>query len=51
MKRNDISDYLIHFTKGSSWQEAYEILKLIVDQQMLIGSNNLIKGSHTCVCF
>jgi hypothetical protein len=51
MPRDDISDHLIHFTKGASWSEAFENLCSIVAEGHLRGSCTLIKGKYSCVCF
>lgn len=51
MSRRDISDSLIHFTKGQSLREAFARLRKIVVDEALIGSKRRIKGAHECVCF
>ncbi len=51
MPRPDISDKLIHFTKGDSVEEAFQNLQNIVAQRCLRGSSNFIRGGYTCVCF
>jgi hypothetical protein len=51
MSRNDISDFLIHFTRGDSLKDAFQRLQKIVDERQLLGSCRLIKGGYTCVCF
>jgi hypothetical protein len=51
MTRDDISKYLIHWTKGDSYEEAFEILRSIVFEMRIIGSGKYIKGSYYCVCF
>lgn len=51
MSRNDISDYLIHFTKGTSWSEAFENLCSIAAEGRLRGNVTFIKGEYRCVCF
>lgn len=50
-KRSDISNYLVHFTKGNSEYEAFENLRSIIKSYSLIGNNGMIKGGHKCVCF
>lgn len=51
MSRPDLSPNLVHFTKGESFEEAFQKLRLIIKDQYLFGSTNLIKGQHPCVCF
>lgn len=51
MPRADLSDHLVHFTSGASWDEAFGSLCQIVEQGRLIGSSRLIRGGHRCVCF
>jgi hypothetical protein len=51
MPRNDISDYLIHFTKGTSQNEAFENLCSIATERCLRGNVNHIKGEYRCICF
>ena len=51
MGRTDISKYLIHFTKGANLESAFEILKKIIDDKRLLGSNTWIRGGYNCVCF
>jgi hypothetical protein len=49
--RIDISSYLIHFTKGIDFDDAFANLLSIIDNRTIFGSNNLIKGGYNCVCF
>jgi len=49
--REDMSDFLIHFTKGESKETAYQNLKSIIEQQRVNGSNSLIRDGSECVCF
>lgn len=49
--RTDISDNLVHFTKGGSLPEAYQNFKLIIEQLRIFGSSRKIKGGTQCVCF
>lgn len=51
MSRIDISEYLIHFTKSNSEEEAFENLLQIISEKCLRGSSNMIKGGYSCVCF
>ncbi|MFC1963722.1 hypothetical protein ACFLVL_03775 [Chloroflexota bacterium] len=50
MIRDDLSDKLIHFTKGSD-EEAADIFLKIINESRLLGGRGYIKGSHCCVCF
>ncbi|WP_075989675.1 hypothetical protein [Vibrio fluvialis] len=49
--RDDISEMLVHFTKGKDWDEAYKNLVSIISQFEVYGSNNKIKDGSRCVCF
>ncbi len=49
--RPDITNKLIHFTSGNSFDEAFDRLQRIVDDCCLIGSGEKIRGSYRCVCF
>lgn len=49
--RNDISNYLVHFTKGTDYDDAFDRLMSILLDMKLIGNNGMIKGGHNCVCF
>ena len=49
--REDIADSLIHFTKANSELDAYSVLRKILREQLLIGSNNKIRSGDNCVCF
>lgn len=51
MARTDISNFLIHFTKGESLEDAFQNLSKIVREQTLIGSGTFIKGNIPCICF
>jgi len=48
--RRDISDKLIHFTKGEN-EEAFQHLRNIVEERHIIGTSEKIKGGYKCVCF
>lgn len=51
-KRPDISDKLIHFTKGNSEEDAFNNLKSIIYSGELKGNEGqYIRGKHSCVCF
>jgi hypothetical protein len=49
--RADVSDKLIHFTKGSSWPEAFDTLRKITNDRRLIAGTYMIRGGYPCVCF
>jgi len=51
MSRTDISNFLIHFTKSESQEEAFRRLQKIVLERTLIGTGTLIKGGYPCICF
>ena len=48
MSRIDISNYLVHFTKG---QSAFDNFRSIINQKTLIGGTGFIKGKQECICF
>ncbi len=50
MPRSDLSQNLIHFTKGNSDEEAFQDLCSIIRDRRIVGSTNKIKGQHQCVC-
>ncbi|MBI2335780.1 MAG: hypothetical protein HYU97_03345 [Deltaproteobacteria bacterium] len=53
--RRDLSHYLFHWTRRTQQKPASDILMEILEQKILKGSNNYIRGScgesHKCVCF
>ncbi|BCD92212.1 hypothetical protein fh0823_23510 [Francisella halioticida] len=51
MKRSDLSDKLIHFTKGESKEISFQNLLEILDNGVLLGSCENIKGKWDCICF
>jgi hypothetical protein len=51
MIRDDLSDRLVHLTKGSSESEAAERFLSIVRQATLLGGTGLIRDARPCVCF
>jgi hypothetical protein len=51
MIRGDLSNRLIHLTKGSDLQEAESNFKKIFDDGKLLGGTGHIRGNYTCVCF
>ena len=49
--RADISDHLIHWTKGEcEWDAFYTLFKIIQDGEIK-SSSNMIKGSFNVICF
>jgi len=53
-KRIDLSNYLIHFTKGADEtgdQGAYNNLKSIIRDESIYANNGDIRGGYNCVCF
>lgn len=51
MSRQDISPYLVHFTSGASYEEAFvRLCKILTDRKLIAGSQ-YIKGKYCCVCF
>jgi hypothetical protein len=51
MKRDDISENLVHFIKGEGFDDAFETLRKIVKEKRLLGGTGYIKGGYRCVCF
>ena len=57
MLRDDVSDRLIHLTRGESPDpkkslgEAFDRFVSIVQAKKLVGGSGYIKGSYRCVCF
>jgi hypothetical protein len=49
--RPDISDKLVHFTSGETYDEAFSRIKSIISTGYLIAGNSKIKGGYKCVCF
>jgi hypothetical protein len=47
----DFAKHVIHFTKGHDHEDAYQTLKLILQQRRLLGSTRLVRGAIPCVCF
>ena len=50
MIRDDLSDRLIHLTKGKTEDAASTLLKIITEGKLL-GGSGMIKGEFCCVCF
>jgi hypothetical protein len=51
MIRGDLSNRLIHLTKGNTLAEASPNFLQIINEGKLIGSTGHIRGGYTCVCF
>ena len=51
MSRVDISPFLIHFTSGENYEDAFKRLQKIIDERRLIAGTRYIKGNYACVCF
>lgn len=49
--RKDISDKLVHFTKGDNNEEAFQRLLRIMKERRIVGTREKIKGEYKCVCF
>lgn len=49
--REDISDKLVHFTKGETFEAAFANLYKIISEGRLIGGDGFVKGGYKCVCF
>ena len=50
MIRDDLSNRLIHLTKGTL-EDAEETFNQIIQQRSLLGSSNDIRGGHNVICF
>ena len=50
-RRADVSDNLIHFTKGSSAVDAFGRLRQIMSERRLLAGDYMIRGGYRCVCF
>jgi hypothetical protein len=44
MKRPDITDDLIHFIRGDTLQEAFKVLKKILDERRLVGGTSALSS-------
>lgn len=49
MIRDDLSDRLVHLTKGATEQETAERFLNIVREKALLGGTGLIRGGYKCV--
>jgi len=50
-QRDDISDKLIHFTRGETYHDAFAKLRAILNSRRLLAGNGMIRGGYSCVCF
>lgn len=50
MYRDDLSDKLIHLTKGT-WSQAADMFRKILDQKKLLGGTGGIQDEIKCICF
>lgn len=46
MPRSDISEYLVHFTRDETEEDAFLRLEKILNEGLLYGSNRLIRGGY-----
>lgn len=51
MNRDDLSNSLIHLTKGETINEALTIFRKIISEKRLLGGTGDIRGRYKCVCF
>lgn len=51
MNRDDLSDSLIHLTKGETFDEAVATFRKIISERRLLGGTGDIRGGYKCVCF
>lgn len=51
MIRGDLSNRIIHLTKGNSLDEASANFFKIISEGKLIGGTGYIRGNYICVCF
>jgi len=51
MIRDDLSEKIIHLTRGPTYDDAAEIFLAILAEKQLRGGTGLIKGGFSCVCF
>lgn len=50
-QRADITDKLVHFTSGNSYEDAFSNLCNILNERRIRGSHIRIKGGYSCICF
>lgn len=51
MPRADLSNDLIHWIKGDSDEDSFDVLRNIVFSHKLFGGTGHIKGGYRCICF
>src|SRR5438445_703190 len=51
MIRGDLSNCLVHLTKGATSDEAANNFRSIIQSGRLRGGNGHIRGGYNCVCF
>jgi hypothetical protein len=51
MIRDDLSDKLIHLTRGPTYVDAAAVFSAIIEEKRLLGGTGCIKGGFRCVCF
>ena len=51
MIRDDLSDKLIHLTRGQTRDDAAKVFSTILEEKRLLGGTGCIKDSFRCVCF
>ncbi len=51
MIRDDVSDKLIHLTRGPTYDDAAKVFSAILEEKRLLGGTGCIKGGFRCVCF
>jgi hypothetical protein len=51
MIRDDLSDRLIHLTRGTTYDDAAATFEKIIGERKLLGGSGCIKGGFRCVCF
>jgi hypothetical protein len=49
--RSDLSQKLVHFTKGDTPLDAENAFRNIIKEKALIGSNGGVRGNYNVVCF
>ena len=51
MIRGDLSNRLVHLTRGPSYAEAAAVFEKIIEAGKLLGGTGYIRGGYRCVCF
>ena len=51
MIRDDLSDKLIHLTRGATYSDAAKVFSAILEEKRLVGGTGRIEGGFPCVCF